>query len=267
MRASVELAEAGLNVAVVTKVHPVRSHSVAAQGGINAAMNKADSWKDHMYDTAKGSDFLGDQDAIEVLCKEAPENIKELERMGAIFNRDEKGSIAQRPFGGAGYARTCYLADRTGHGMLHVIFEQMIRRGVYRYNEWHVVEVIVEDGVARGVIAIELLTGKLHRLHAKAVLLATGGYGRVFSASTNALSSTGDGMSLADLRFSLPIAEKSTTRAFSELIRCSADLDGIDRPPARPTDCHASATARQKNSTPGFSRWSPAIDRQDRSLS
>jgi len=206
MRASVELAEAGLDVAIVTKVHPVRSHSVAAQGGINAAMNKADSWKDHMYDTAKGSDFLGDQDAIEVLCREAPENIKELERMGAIFNRDDKGNIAQRPFGGAGYARTCYLADRTGHGMLHVIFEQVIERGVYRYNEWHVVEVIVEDGVARGVIAIELLTGKLHRLHAKAVLLATGGYGRVFSASTNALTSTGDGMSLA-LRAGAPLMD------------------------------------------------------------
>lgn len=206
MRASVELAEAGLDVAIVTKVHPVRSHSVAAQGGINAAMNKEDSWKDHMYDTAKGSDFLGDQDAIEVLCKEAPENIKELERMGAIFNRDDKGNIAQRPFGGAGYPRTCYLADRTGHGMLHVIFEQMIARGVCRYNEWHVVDIIVEDGVARGVIAIELLTGKLHRLHAKAVLLATGGYGRVFSASTNALSSTGDGMSLA-IRAGAPLMD------------------------------------------------------------
>ncbi len=206
MRASVELAEAGLDVAIVTKVHPIRSHSVAAQGGINAAMNKADSWKDHMYDTAKGSDFLGDQDAIEVLCKEAPENIKELERMGAIFNRDDKGNIAQRPFGGAGYARTCYLADRTGHSMLHIIFEQVVARGICRYNEWHVVEIIVEDGVARGVIAIELLTGKLHRLHAKAVLLATGGYGRVFSASTNALSSTGDGMSLA-LRAGAPLMD------------------------------------------------------------
>jgi succinate dehydrogenase / fumarate reductase flavoprotein subunit len=206
MRAAVELADAGLDVAIVTKVHPVRSHSVAAQGGINAALSKEDSWKDHMYDTAKGSDFLGDQDAIEVLCKEAPENIRELERMGAIFNRDDKGNIAQRPFGGAGYARTCYLADRTGHGMLHVIFEQIIARGVYRYNEWHVVEIIVEDGVARGVIAIELLTGKLHRLHAKAVLLATGGYGRVFSASTNALSSTGDGMSLA-MRAGAPLMD------------------------------------------------------------
>ncbi len=197
MRAAIEVAREGLNVAIVSKVHPVRSHSVAAQGGINAALKKTDSWKDHMYDTVKGSDYLGDQDAIEVLCKDAPENIYELESMGAVFSRDKDGAIAQRAFGGAAYPRTCYLADRTGHGMVHLLFEQLIKHSVCLYNEWHVVKVVTEDNVVRGVIALDILTGKLHRLRAKAVLLATGGYGRVFTTTTNALSSTGDGMALA----------------------------------------------------------------------
>jgi len=206
MRAAVEAADAGLNVAVVSKVHPVRSHSVAAQGGINAALKSTDSWEDHTFDTVKGSDYLGDQDAIEVLCREAPENIMELERMGAIFSRDDQGRIAQRPFGGAGYARTCYLADRTGHGILHVMFEQLQKHSVYIYNEWFVVDIIVRDNVVRGVIALELLTGKLHRLHSRAVVVATGGYGRVFKTTTNALSSTGDGMALA-LRTGAPLMD------------------------------------------------------------
>ncbi len=206
MRAAVEAADAGLNVAVVSKVHPVRSHSVAAQGGINATLKSTDSWEDHTFDTVKGSDYLGDQDAIEVLCREAPENIMELERMGAIFSRDDQGRIAQRPFGGAGYARTCYLADRTGHGILHVMFEQLQKHSVYIYNEWFVVDIIVRDNVVRGVIALELLTGKLHRLHSRAVVVATGGYGRVFKTTTNALSSTGDGMALA-LRTGAPLMD------------------------------------------------------------
>ena len=197
MRAAIEGARAGLSVAVVSKVYPVRSHSVAAQGGINAALKETDSWEDHMFDTVKGSDYLGDQDAIEIMCKEAPGDIMELERMGAIFSRDPEGGIAQRPFGGAGYARTCYLADRTGHGMLHVMYEQLIKHGVVIYDEWHVSRVVVDGAVARGVIAIELATGKLHRLHSKAVLIATGGYGRAFGTTTNALSSTGDGIGLA----------------------------------------------------------------------
>jgi len=197
MRAAIEAARGGLDVAIVSKVYPVRSHSVAAQGGINAALKPTDSWEAHMFDTVKGSDYLGDQDAIEVMCKEAPSDILELERMGAVFSRDSEGNIAQRPFGGAGYPRTCYLADRTGHGMLHVMYEQLLKHGVFIYDEWHVVRLVVEDGTARGVVAIELDTGKLHRLHSKAVVIATGGYGRVYRTTTNALSSTGDGMGLA----------------------------------------------------------------------
>ncbi len=197
MRAAIEACRMGINVAVVSKVHPVRSHSVAAQGGINAALGETDSWENHMFDTVKGSDYLGDQDAIEVMCREAPEDIMELERMGAIFSRDDSGRIAQRPFGGAGYPRTCYLADRTGHSLLHVMFEQLVKYGAFIYKEWHVVKLVVEDGITRGIIAIDLSSGKLHRLHSKAVILATGGYGRVYSTTTNALTSTGDGMGLA----------------------------------------------------------------------
>jgi len=197
MRAAIEAARAGLNVALISKIYPIRSHSVAAQGGINAALKETDSWEAHAADTAKGSDYLGDQDAIEILCKEAPSDIMELEGMGAVFSRDEKGNIAQRPFGGGGYPRTCYLADRTGHALLHLLYEQVIKYGVFIYDEWHVVKLVVQDNAARGIIALELKTGKLHRLHAKATVLATGGYGRVFKTTTNALSSTGDGLSLA----------------------------------------------------------------------
>lgn len=197
MRAAIEAAKEGLNVAVVTKIYPIRSHSVAAQGGINAAIKETDSWEAHMYDTVKGSDYLGDQDSIELLCKEAREDILALERMGAVFSRDKSGDIAQRPFGGAGYPRTCYLADRTGHGLLHVMYEQLVKHGVFIYDEWFVLKIVTEEKTARGIIAIELNTGKLHRLHSKATIIATGGYGRVFKTTTNALSSTGDGMGLA----------------------------------------------------------------------
>lgn len=197
MRAAIEAARSGLNVAIVSKIYPVRSHSVAAQGGINAAIRETDSWENHMFDTVKGSDYLGDQAAIDVLCREAPEDIFELERMGAIFSRDDTGAIAQRPFGGAGYPRTCYLADRTGHALIHLLYEQLIKHGVFIYDEWFVVSLVVQGGAVRGIIAIELAGGKLHRLHSKATILATGGYGRVFRTTTNALSSTGDGMGLA----------------------------------------------------------------------
>lgn len=197
MRAAIEAAKAGLNVAVVSKVYPIRSHSVAAQGGINAALKSDDAWKDHMYDTVKGSDYLADQDAVQVLTEEAPENILEIETMGGIFSRDEFGNIAQRAFGGAGYARTCYLSDRTGHSLLHVLYEQLLKYGVFVYDEWYVLKVAVHEGRSQGIIAYELSSGKLHRLHSKAVLMATGGYGRVFRTTTNSLSSTGDGMGLA----------------------------------------------------------------------
>ncbi|MEE9613610.1 MAG: FAD-dependent oxidoreductase [Thermodesulfobacteriota bacterium] len=206
MRAAIEAAKKGLDVAVVSKVHPVRSHSVAAQGGINAALKETDSWEDHAFDTVKGSDYLGDQDAIEILCQEAPGDIMEMERMGAIFSRDREGRIAQRPFGGAGYPRTCYLADRTGHGLLHVMYEQLIKHGVAFYEEWHVQSLAVRENTVRGLVAYELSTGRLHRLRAKAVVMATGGYGRVFKSTTNALTSTGDGMALA-LRAGAPLMD------------------------------------------------------------
>jgi succinate dehydrogenase / fumarate reductase flavoprotein subunit len=186
-----------LDVAVISKVHPVRSHSVAAQGGINAAIGENDSWEAHAFDTIKGGLYLGDQDAIEAMCREAPADILDLERMGVIFSRDAQGRIAQRPFGGSGAVRTCYAADRTGHAILHAMYEQLLKRRVTVYEEWYVTSLIVEDGVCRGVVAWDLLRGGLHSLAAKAVILATGGSGRVFLTSTNAVINTGDGMALA----------------------------------------------------------------------
>jgi succinate dehydrogenase/fumarate reductase flavoprotein subunit len=196
MRAAIAAAP-DLNVAILSKVHPVRSHSVAAQGGINAALRSDDSWEAHAFDTIKGSGWLGDQDAIEVMCQEGPRDILELEALGAIFSRDEQGRIAQRPFGGQGFPRTCYAADRTGHALLHVMYEQLLKKKVFVYEEWYVLSLIVEDGRVGGVIALEVRTGEIHALRAKAVIFATGGYGRVFRTSTNAAINTGDGMSLA----------------------------------------------------------------------
>src|SRR3989338_382578 len=197
LRAAIEAAKNGGNVAIVSKVHPVRSHSVAAQGGINAALASNDSWETHAFDTVKGSDYLGDQGAIEIMCKEAPDDIFELDSMGCLFSRDEAGNISQRPFGGADFPRTCYAADRTGHSLLHTLYEQLMRQGIAIYEEWFVVFLSVEDGICRGMIAMDIHTGKLHRLHSKAVILCTGGYGRVYKNSTNALINTGDGMGLA----------------------------------------------------------------------
>ena len=188
---------AHLDIALLAKVHPVRSHSVAAQGGINAALGEKDSWEAHALDTTKGGLYLGDQDAIEAMCREAPGNILDLERMGVIFSRDEKGRIAQRPFGGAGFPRTCYAADRTGHAILHAMYEQLLKRQILVYEEWYVTSLIIEEGVCRGVVAWDLLHGGLQAIGAKAVLLATGGSGRVFLTSTNAVINTGDGMALA----------------------------------------------------------------------
>ncbi|MBI4233395.1 MAG: FAD-binding protein [Chloroflexi bacterium] len=198
MRAAVEAARAGARVAVVTKVHPLRSHSTAAQGGINAALGQDDSWEKHAYDTVKGSDFLGDQDAIEVLCKEAPGDILELEHMGVIFNRQPDGRLALRPFGGAGFPRTCYVADITGQAIVHVMWEQMLKAGVQVYEEWFATSLVVDDGACRGVTAMELRTGELHVLQARrGVVLATGGLGRVYQPTTNGIICTGDGMALA----------------------------------------------------------------------
>jgi succinate dehydrogenase flavoprotein subunit len=196
MRAALA-APSHLDVALLSKVHPVRSHSVAAQGGINAALGENDSWETHAFDTTKGGLYLGDQDAIEAMCREAPGDILDLERMGVIFSRDEQGRIAQRPFGGAGFPRTCYAADRTGHAILHAMYEQLLKRQAFVYEEWYVTSLIVEDGVCRGVVAWDLIKGGLHAIGAKAVILATGGSGRVFLTSTNAVINTGDGMALA----------------------------------------------------------------------
>lgn len=196
MRAALA-APADMDVALLSKVHPVRSHSVAAQGGINAALGADDTWQAHAYDTTKGGVFLGDQDAIEVLCREAPGDLLELERFGVIFSRTDDGRIAQRPFGGAGFPRTCYAADRTGHALLHTMYEQLLWRQLRVYEEWFVTSLIVEDGACRGVVAWDLLHGGLHAITARAVILATGGSGRLFYTSTNAVINTGDGMALA----------------------------------------------------------------------
>ncbi len=197
MRAALAAQQEGANVAMISKVHPVRSHSNAAQGGINAALGEDDSWEEHAYDTIKGSDYLGDQDAIEVLCSEAGSEIINLERMGVIFHRDDSGRLGSRSFGGASKARTYFVGDITGQAILHVLYEQLIKAGMRIYEEWFVTDLVVEDGVCKGVVAMEMRTGSLAVIGAKAVIIATGGLGRVYEPSTNALICTGDGVSLA----------------------------------------------------------------------
>ena len=200
MRAALEAHRQGITVAVISKVHPVRSHSNAAQGGINAAMPEEgaeDTWESHAFDTVKGSDYLGDQDAIEIMAREAPDEIIEMEHMGVIFNRDDRGRLGARAFGGASFARTFFVADITGQAILHVMYEQLMKAGIYVYEEWFVTSLIMDDGACRGAIGIDILSGKLHAIQAKAVIIATGGLGRVYEPSTNALICTGDGISLA----------------------------------------------------------------------
>ena len=205
LRAAIEIIDTH-DVAVVTKVHSLRSHSVAAQGGINAAMSAEDSWESHAFDTVKGSDYLADQDVVEVLTKNAPSVIIENELWGTAFSRTEDGKIAQRPFGGAAYPRTCYAADRTGHNLLHTTFEQAKRKGVKFYDEWFVTSLVRTDDRIMGVTALEIATGKVIGIAAKAVILATGGFGRVYGRSTNALINTGDGCGLA-LRAGVPLKD------------------------------------------------------------
>ncbi|MDH4099141.1 MAG: FAD-dependent oxidoreductase [Nitrospirota bacterium] len=197
LRTAIEASKSGQSVAIISKVHPLRSHSVAAQGGINVAIKSDDKWEDHAFDTVKGSDYLADQDAVAIMCREAPDDIFELDRMGVLFSRTPDGEIAQRPFGGQGSARTCYAADRTGHALLHTLWEQVNKRGIKTYIEWFVTSLVVENGRCQGVVVLDWSTGQLHLLRAKAVVLATGGYGRVFKRTTNALINTGDGMALA----------------------------------------------------------------------
>src|SRR5579872_5124643 len=185
MRAAVAAKEAGADVALISKVHPMRSHSGAAQGGINAAVAKDDSWENHWFDTVKGSDYLGDQDAAEIMTHAAPENIYELEHMGCLFSRWQDGRIATRPFGGAGFPRTCFVADITGHVILQTIYEQVLKLEITVYEEFFVPQLVVEDNICRGVIALDLATGEHVTIRAKAVVFATGGSGRVFFKSTN----------------------------------------------------------------------------------
>jgi len=216
MRASLQLARAGLNVAVLTKVFPTRSHTVAAQGGIGASLGNMseDNWHYHFYDTVKGSDWLGDQDAIEFMCREAPKVVYELEHMGMPFDRNPDGTIYQRPFGGhtANYGekpvqRACAAADRTGHAMLHTLYQQNVKARTTFLVEWMALDLIRDqEGDVVGVTALEMETGDLYILEAKTTLLATGGAGRIFAASTNAFINTGDGLGMA-ARAGIPLED------------------------------------------------------------
>jgi succinate dehydrogenase / fumarate reductase flavoprotein subunit len=208
MRAAIEAHDVGADVALVSKIHPVRSHSGAAEGGINAALGNAseDDPEKHAYDTVKGSDYLGDQDAIEILCSEAPGDVYQLEHWGAVFSRTEDGRIAQRPFGAAGEPRTAYAADITGHVLIHVLYEQVMKRDLQVYEEFFAWKLVEEDGRCQGVICWDILNGGLKTIGAKTVILATGGAGRLYTGTTNAYSVTGDGMAMA-LRVGVPLKD------------------------------------------------------------
>ncbi len=216
LMAALYAAEGGADVAVVSKLHPLRSHTGAAQGGIGAALGneEEDSWLWHAFDTVKGSDYLGDQDAIEQMCKDAPRTIVELEHYGVPFSRTKEGKIAQRRFGGhtrnfgeAPVRRACYAADRTGHVILHTLYEQCVKKQVRFYDEYQVLDLIMTDeAVCCGVVAYEILTGDVCTFHAKAVCFATGGYGRAFATTSNAHAGTGDGLGMV-LRAGLPLED------------------------------------------------------------
>jgi succinate dehydrogenase / fumarate reductase, flavoprotein subunit len=208
MRAAIEAHDLGADVALLSKIHPVRSHSGAAEGGINAALGNAseDDPEKHAYDTVKGSDYLGDQDAIEILCDEAPDDVYQLEHWGAVFSRTEDGRIAQRPFGAAGEPRTAYAADITGHVLIHVLYEQVMKRDLQVYEEFFAWKLVVDDDRCQGVIAWDLINGGLKTIGAKTVVLATGGAGRLYTGTTNAYACTGDGMAMA-LRAGVPLKD------------------------------------------------------------
>jgi len=215
LRATLGMAAAGLSTACITKVFPTRSHTVAAQGGMSASLGNMgpDNWQWHMYDTVKGSDWLGDQDAIEYMCREAVPAVIELEHFGVPFSRTEEGTIYQRPFGGMttnfgeGTAqRTCAAADRTGHAILHTLYQQSLKHKAEFYIEYFAIDLIMEDGTCRGVVAWDLATGELHRFRAHTVVLATGGYGRAFFSCTSAHTCTGDGNAMV-ARAGLPLQD------------------------------------------------------------
>src|SRR5210317_358540 len=215
MRASLQMAQSGFKTACLTKVFPTRSHTVSAQGGITCAIASADpddDWRWHMYDTVKGSDYIGDQDAIEYMCSVGPQAVYELEHMGLPFSRTESGRIYQRPFGGQSKnfgeggqaARTCAAADRTGHALLHTLYQNNIKNETVFFNEWFAVELVKnQDGAVVGVIAICIETGEVAYLKSRATVMATGGAGRIYSSTTNALINTGDGLGMA-LRAGFP---------------------------------------------------------------
>ncbi len=199
-RAAIAAAETGASVAIISKVHPVRSHSVAAAGGINAALNPGDTWESHAFDTIKGSDYLGDQDAVEIMCREAPGEILWLEHAGVTFHRNETGHLGTRAFGGASAARTYYVADITGHAILHVLYEQLMKFGaqIDRYEEWFTTDLLQdEDGRCIGAVCRNLRDGALEVFDAKAVILASGGAGQAYKPTTNGLIVTGDGIAQA----------------------------------------------------------------------
>ncbi|HEX7575181.1 MAG TPA: FAD-dependent oxidoreductase, partial [Candidatus Methanoperedens sp.] len=191
------LASSSTDVAVISRVHPLRSHSIAAQGGINAVLSENDRWEDHAFDTTKGSDYLADQDAVEVLCREAPARVIEMENWGTLFSRTEDGKIAQRPFGGMGFPRAAYAQDRTGHHLLHTMYEQALRNGIKFYDEWLITRLVADKGRCCGVVGYNIANGELMGFQAKAVIFATGGYGRIYSHSTNSIINTGFGCAVA----------------------------------------------------------------------
>jgi succinate dehydrogenase / fumarate reductase flavoprotein subunit len=218
LRASLQLSQSGFNTAVISKVYPTRSHTVSAQGGITcaiASMDPEDDWRWHMYDTVKGSDYIGDQDAIEYMCSEGPQAVFELEHMGMPFSRNEDGRIYQRPFGGQSRdygkggqaARTCAAADRTGHALLHTLFQANLKNNTQFLNEWYAIDIVRnQDGVVAGVIAMCIETGEVVYVKSKATVFATGGAGRIYASTTNALINTGDGIGMA-LRAGFPVQD------------------------------------------------------------
>ena len=208
MRAAIAAHDAGADVAVISKLHPTRSHSGAAEGGINAALGNAgpDSAETHAFDTVKGSDFLADQDAVEVFAREAPNDIYELDHWGAVFTRADDGRLAQRPFGAAGSPRTVFAADITGHVLIQVLYEQLVKRDIRVYEEFFAWKLIEDGGRCQGVIAWDLMHGGLHAISGRCTILATGGIGRIYRITTNAYASTGDGAAMA-LRLGLPLKD------------------------------------------------------------
>lgn len=201
-RAALEMkrTDPNLDIALVAKTHPIRSHSVAAQGGMAATLKNVDTednWEAHAFDTVKGSDYLADQDAVEILTREAPDVVIDLEHMGVLFSRLPDGRVAQRAFGGHSYRRTCYAADKTGHAILHELVNNLRRNGVHLYDEWYVMQLILEDAQAKGVVMFRIRDSQLQVVRAKAIMFATGGYGRVYNTTSNDYASTGDGLAMS----------------------------------------------------------------------